>query len=129
MVAAGFFFFTGSHISRAYLIKLTTENYRQHCDNYPTSLLRMRSGQAVLQGLVEMFVSGAERKITRVRGCGKLKGSRQTKHLGQVDLDVWSLKGAIVCWPTFYFVTHRRGGDSAVQSAVMRVRTADRMSV
>lgn len=51
---------------------------------------------------------GAEREISGVRGCGPLRGRRQTKHLGQVDLDVWTSE------------RNSFGGQRSVSFTVMR---------
>lgn len=69
------------------------------CDNFPSSLLPALVKDGICTNSQSILVSGrdvcfrAEREITGVRGCGPLRGRRQTKHLGQVDLDIWTLQG------------------------------------
>lgn len=57
-------------------------------DNFSSSLL---SGCVFRASICERLVKTFKREITGVRGCGPLRGRRQTKHLGQVDLDVLTL--------------------------------------
>lgn len=60
----------------------------------------------------------AEREITGVRGCGPLKGRRKMKHLGQVDLDVWTFEEELVQRPVLCFFTDMKRTDSVLCRAV-----------
>lgn len=84
--------------------------------------------QSLSRRLVETFVSELKER-SGVRGCGPLRGRRQTKHLGQVDLDVWTLEGNLFSGQCS--VSSQRLGELTAHccplhgSFKQRVRTAD----
>lgn len=109
VVAARFFFFffpCWIALFVNHLIKLAAEYEGARiqedsfctCDYIPTSLLsapRWNLHEQAVYRCVWWRRLFTERESTGSRGCGMLRGRRQTKHLGQVDFDVWKLKGKL----------------------------------